>query len=109
MRHGEMRERIQLQKPTDTYGKAGSVMREWQDYLGVIKAQLVKEEGGNTEEVGEVFADRVLRFNIHKVAETLMVREGWRVIHDGYPYTVRFVQRYDQRQMLQLTCERVNE
>lgn len=109
MRSGNMRELIQLHQPSDSTSKSGAVKHSWTPYLKPIKAELVHETGGLEPTLGEIFADRRLKFNIHKVRETLIIAEGWRIEHHGVFYNVKFVSRFDQRQMLQLEVEKVND
>lgn len=100
-----MRYRLKLLKPEIKKDGFGAEKTEYVA-TATVHAERVKATGGYRAEVGELFPDYSVEFNIRDAHE---IKENWRVEQlGGYVYTVTNIIPNKDRGMLTLKCERVN-
>lgn len=105
MRAGAMKYRLQLLRPVSLSNEFGE---ERNDYVAqrTVWAERVKMSGQRSEEVGELFADYRVEFNVR---DAHPVAEGWRVQQlGGYLYDVTAIIPNLDRGMKTLVCVRHN-
>lgn len=106
MQAGRMKYKLELLRPAAAVDGFGE---ETPDYISVrtVAAERVKTSGNRSEEVGELFPDYRVEFNIR---DAHPVDENWRVRQlGGHLYTVTNIIPNIDRGMKTLICERVNE
>lgn len=103
---GRMKHRLQVLQPISTEGGYGDEVTEWK-LVNTIHAELVKQTGNRSEEVGEHYPNYNVEYNINAAHK---IEENWRVQQlGGYLYTVATVIPNIDKGMKTLVCERVNE
>lgn len=106
MRAGPLRYKLEVFKPVIVVSGYGSGDTRWES-AGTIYAEIIKQSGNRSEEVGEHFADYQTEFRIRYAHD---VRENWRVRHlGGDLYTVTAVIPAVDGGYKKLVCVRVNE
>lgn len=106
MRAGALTTRLELLKPTLTTDRMGAEFTSY-EVTRTVHAERVSQTGARSEEVGEHFSSRSVRYNIR---DAHPVQENWRVRQvGGYVYTVVAILPNHSRGFNTLVCERVNE
>lgn len=103
-------DKLTIYEPVSVTSEFGSERTVWTERKS-IRAERVKRSGQLHEEVGERFAARSVEWNIYFRLKKY-VQEHWRVadVRDGGTlYEVTSITPNRDRNMLVLTCERVNE
>lgn len=102
---GRMRYRLRILKRVVTVDEFRAEKTEYIP-TRTVWAERVKTNGSYRFEVGELFPDYSVEFNIRDAHE---IKENWRVEQlGGYVYTVTNIIPNIDRGMLTLKCERVN-
>lgn len=100
-----MTTRLELLKPVLSSDRFGAEVTSY-ELTRTVHAERVSQTGARSEEVGEHFSSRSVRYNIR---DAHPVQENWRVRQGGYVYTVVAILPNHSRGFNTLVCERVNE
>jgi head-tail adaptor len=101
-----MTTRVELLKPVPSSDRFGAEFTSY-EVTRTVHAERVSQTGARSEEVGEHFSSRSVRYNIR---DAHPVQENWRVRQvGGYVYTVVAILPNHSRGFNTLVCERVNE
>lgn len=102
---GRMRHRLRLLKPVTITDSFGSERTEWEE-TNTVHAERVSVRGSRSNEVGELFPDYSVSYNIRIQHE---IEENWRVEEvKGYLYSVTNIIYNQSKGYKTLICERVN-
>lgn len=102
---GRMRDRIRLFRPVSGIGELGGEKTTYEATVWA-RAERVKVSPRLTQELGELFSDYTVEWNIRDAHD---VEEGWQVEETGgHRYRVANIIPNHSRGMLTLRCERIN-
>lgn len=103
IRSGKLDRTITFQRKAETENTAGTVTSAWADFA-TARAELLRtafadQATGAGEGQGEA-----LSFRLRYVPG---VTTGDRIIYDGQPYSIKSIQEFGRRRILEITCEAV--
>lgn len=95
MRSGQLRERITIQRQTETVDEYGNVTGAWVDHL-TVWADIRETPGKEKVEAGRVEASRTATIRVRRSSQTAAITEADRVQARGVAWNIRSIAQVDR-------------
>lgn len=105
MKAADLRERITIQRQTETVDEYGNVTGAWADHL-TVWADIRETLGKEKVEAGRVEASRTATIRVRRSSATAGITEADRIQARGAAWNIRSIAQVDRAgAMLEMLCE----